>query len=339
MAKPLYLLTGAAGFLGSHICSQLLNRGDDVRAFVLTGDPAIKYIPADAEIIEGDLCNFDDCEKLFSVPKGRQTVCIHCASMVTVNPIFNRKLYEVNVHGTKNMLDISKRHPKCKKFVYISSTGAIPELAKGHKIKEVTEYFPYDETRVVGWYSKTKAMASQKVLNAARLFNLNACIVCPTGIMGPVDYALGETTKTVIRLIKGEMKVGIDGSFNLVDVRDLARGCILAADKGEKGESYILGNDEVTLRQLCEMLENELHVETCNTFLPIDQATMMAKRMEKEAALNGTKPVMTSFSIYNLARNNEFDFSKARNELGYTTRSYRETIHDQAKWLKDQGLI
>ena len=87
------------------------------------------------------------------------------------------------------------------------------------------------------------------------------------------------------------------------------------------------------------MLENELHVEICNIFLPIDQATMMAKRMEKEAALNGTKPVMTSFSIYNLARNNEFDFSKARNELGYTTRSYKETIHDQAKWLKDQGLI
>lgn len=59
--------------------------------------------------------------------------------MVTVNPIFNRKLYEVNVHGTKNMLDVAKKHPECKKFVYISSTGAIPELEKGHKIKEVTE--------------------------------------------------------------------------------------------------------------------------------------------------------------------------------------------------------
>lgn len=181
-------------------------------------------------------------------------------------------------------------------------------------------------------------MACQKVLDAAKE-GLNACIVCPTGILGPVNYAIGEVTHTVLRIIKGEMKVGIDGSFNLCDVRDLAKGCLLAAEKGVKGESYILGNDEVTLRQLCELLQEELKIETCQKFLPIEHAQMLALKMEKEAAEKGTKPMLTSFSIYNLARNNEFDYSKAIKELGYSTRSYKETIHDQAKWLKEQGLI
>ncbi len=84
--KTLYLLTGAAGFLGSNICSQLLERGDSVRAFVLRGDPLVKYIPEGVEIFEGDLCSAEDCGRFFDVEAGVETVCIHCASMVTVNP-------------------------------------------------------------------------------------------------------------------------------------------------------------------------------------------------------------------------------------------------------------
>lgn len=338
MSKPLYLLTGAAGFLGSHICSQLIKRGDKVRAFVLKGDPAIKFIPKEVEIFEGNLCNAKDCEEFFKVEKENQTICIHCASMVSVDPDFNQKLIDINVGGTENMLKAAKKHPESIKFVYISSTGAIPELPKGQKIKEIKQYIPYDESKVVGWYSRSKAMATQKVLDAAKE-GLNACIVAPTGILGPVDYALGEITRTVLRIIKGEMKVGIDGSFNLCDVRDLAQGVILACDKGKKGECYILGNEEVTLKQLCEMLHDELNCEGCQKFLPIEQAQMIAQKMEAEAKAKGEKPVMTSFSIYNLSRNNEFDYSKAIKELGYITRSYKETIHDQAQWLKEQGLI
>lgn len=93
------------------------------------------------------------------------------------------------------------------------------------------------------------------------------------------------------------------------------------------------------MRSLCEILKEELNVETCQTFLQIEQAEKMAEEMEKQAAANGTRPVMTKFSIYNLSRNNSFDYSKAINELGYTTRSYKETLHDQIQWLKEQKLI
>lgn len=338
MEHKLYLLTGAAGFLGSNICAQLLERGDHVRAFVLNGDPAAKYIPDEVEQFEGNLCSKDDCLKFFDVEPGTQTVCIHCASMVTVNPSYSEKLMAVNVDGTDNILAAMKAHPECEKFVYVSSTGAIPELPKGKRISEVRHFYPYDDDLVVGWYSKTKAIATQHVLDAAEA-GMNACVVHPSGILGPNDKAVGETTKTVIKIIKGEMPVGMQGSFNLCDVRDLAAGCIAAADKGRKGECYILANEEVTLRELCTMLDQELHCGTCKVYLPLGIAKKIAAALERKAAHGGKPPMLTTFSVYNLERNNSFDYSKAQRELGYRTRPYAETLHDEAVWLKAEGKL
>lgn len=334
--KTIYLLTGAAGFLGSNICAQLLERGDEVRAFVLPGDKSVKYIPKNVELCEGDLCDPAAVERFLTVPAGKKSVVIHCASMVTVNPDFNQKLIDVNVGGTENIIAACLHHTECQKLVYVSSTGAIPERPKGQKIKEVYEF---DTDNLVGWYSRTKAMASQLVLDAVRNQGLNACIVHPSGILGPNDYAVGETTKTVIQIINGEMPIGMEGSFNLCDVRDLAYGCIMAVDKGRKGECYILGNEEVTLKELCQMLQSDIGCKPIKFYLPLRIANFVAKLMEKKAKKTGKPPIMTSFSVYNLARNNTFDYSKAKNELGYKTRSYAETLHDEAQWLIAEGKV
>lgn len=336
MKNIVYLLTGAAGFLGSNICRQLLDRGDKVRAFVLPGDKSVKYIPKNVELCEGDLCDPTAVERFLTIPAGKESIVVHCASMVTVNPDFNQKLVDVNVGGTQNIITACLNHPECKKLVYVSSTGAIPEAPKGQKIKEVNQF---DPENVVGWYSRTKAMASQLVLDAVKKQGLNACIVHPSGILGPNDYAVGETTKVVIQIVNGEMPVGMQGSFNLCDVRDLAYGCVMAADKGRKGECYILGNEEVTLKELCQMLQKDLGCKPIRFYLPLSVANFIAKSMEKKAKKTGKQPMMTSFSVYNLARNNAFDYSKAKKELGYKTRSYAETLHDEAQWLKRERKI
>ena len=276
MSRTLYLVTGAAGFLGSHICRQLLDRGESVRAFVLKGDPAVKYIPEKVGIVTGDLCDINSLENFFKVPDDTQTIILHVASMVTVNPDYNQKLMDINVGGTKNIIEKCLEHPECKKMVYVSSSGAIPELPKGQKIREVKQF---DSEKVVGWYSKTKAMATQAVLDAVKKEGLNACVVHPSGILGPQDYAIGETTGTIIKIINGEMPVGMRGSFNLCDVRDLAAGCIAAADKGRTGECYILGNEEVTLKEMCELLDKDLHCGTCKLYLPLGLAKLLAKQM------------------------------------------------------------
>lgn len=139
MENTIYLVTGAAGFLGSNVCAQLLERGERVRAFVLEGDTSAKYIPEDVEIFYGDLCDKNSLEPFFRVDNGIETVCIHVASMVTVNPYYRKLVLDVNVGGTENIIDMCLEHKECRKLVYVSSTGAIPELPHGQKIKEVEE--------------------------------------------------------------------------------------------------------------------------------------------------------------------------------------------------------
>lgn len=245
----------------------------------------------------------------------------------------------VNVTGTRNIITKCLSHPECLKMVYVSSTGAIPELPHGTKIKEVSKFEPNDPTKVVGAYSQSKAKASQMVMDSVKVMGLKACIVHPSGILGPLDYAVGETTHTLIDIIKGQMPIGMQGSFNLCDVRDLAAGCIAAIDKGRIGEAYILANEPVTLKEMCEMLHEECNCQKIKFYLPLNLADKIAQTLEKKAEKTGEKPMMTTFSVYNLARNNEFDYSKAKEELGYTTRPYAETIHDEVEWLKEEGLI
>ena len=336
MKKTIYLVTGATGFLGSSVCRQLIERGESVRTFSLPNDKAVKFIPREAEVVTGDLCNAESLEHFFTVPEGTESVVIHCASMVSVDPVYNQRLMDINVGGTKNIIDKCLQHKECRKLVYVGSTGAIPELPKGLKIKEIDRF---DPDQVVGCYSQSKAMAAQAVFDVVREKGLNACIVHPSGILGPGDYAIGETTGSIIQLLTGSMPVGIQGSFNLCDVRDLAYGCIMAADKGKKGESYILGNKEVTLKELSRILTKVSGCKRLNFFLPLRFAYFFAKILEKRAAKSGKKPLLTTFSVYNLDRNNTFDYTKAVNELGYRTRSYEETLHDEVVWLKSEGII
>ena len=237
MSETLYLVTGAAGFLGSHVCHQLLERGEKVRAFVLDGDPAIKYIPKEAEIVKGDLCDIDSLENFFKAPEGTETIVLHVASMVSVNPDFNQKLVDVNVGGTKNIIQKCLEHKECKNLVYVSSTGAIPELPKGQKIKEVNEF---DAEKVVGWYSKTKAMATQAVLDAVKKEGLNACVVHPSGILGPQDYAVGETTGTIIKIINGEMRSAWAEVLTSVTCVTLQRAVLQQPIKDEKANVTFL---------------------------------------------------------------------------------------------------
>ena len=337
--ERIYLLTGAAGFLGSNICAQLLEQGRKVRALVLPNDKSVKYIPGEVEVVLGDLTDIASLDAFFTVPEGCTTVVIHCASMVTVDPAYSEKLMAVNVTGTRNIITKVLNHPECEKMVYVSSTGAIPELPHGTRIKEVDKFDPCDPKLVVGAYSQSKAKATQMVLDAVRVMGLKACVVHPSGILGPNDHALGETTSTVLQIIKGEMPMGMQGSFNLCDVRDLAAGTIAAVDKGRVGECYILANETVTLKEMCDMLHAECNAKKIKFYLPLDLADKIAQGLEKQAAKSGKKPLMTTFSVYNLARNNEFDYSKAQQELGYTTRPYQETIHDEVQWMMEEGLI
>ena len=250
MEKTIYLLTGAAGFLGSNISRALIEQGKTVRALVLKGDPARDRVPSGAEIVMGDILDDRSLEEFFTVPNNIETIVIHCASMVTVSPEVNQKEYNINVLGTRNIVDKCIQY-NVKKLVYISSTSVIPELPKGQKIREVSSFHP---DSVIGYYGKTKAEATQAVLDAIHQRGLDASIVFPTGICGPNDYGNGYFTHFIMDCIKGNMPAGVAGSFNAVDVRDLADGIIACTQKGRQGEGYIMGNCIVGMREMFQII-------------------------------------------------------------------------------------
>ena len=331
--EELYIVTGAAGFLGSTIVRQLVEKNKRVRAFVLPNDKSVEYLPSNIEIVKGDLLDIDSLENLFKDSNKYITYVMHIASIVTVDPEYSQLVMDVNVKGTKNIIDMSIKY-NIKRLLYCSSTGAIPELKKG----KISETDSFDENKVLGCYSKSKALATKLVLSYKDL--LDVVVVHPSGILGPNDYAKGETTRVLIDIINGKMKAGINGSFNLCDVRDLANGAILALKNGKRGECYILANDMVSFKKFAKMISKEAkNNKKVKLFLPIWLSNIIAKKMEKKAKKNGTKPLMTTFSVYNLARNNDFSSEKAKKELGYETRSYEITIKDEVKWLKERGLI
>ena len=335
MNNRLYLLTGAAGYLGSNISRKLLESGERVRALVLPGDPAAGHVPEGVEVVSGDLLDLESLERFFAAPEGTEVIVLHCASFVTVNPDPNPKVYAVNVTGTRNILAMCLKRA-VKKLVYVSSTGAIPELPNGRTIREV-DWF--DPKAVVGYYGETKAEATQLVLDAVHEKGLDASIVYPSGIAGPNDFGYSFFATFVIDAAMGKMPAGVQGSFNAVDVRDLADGVIACAEKGGKGEGYIMSNDLVTIREMFQLIARYTGAREVKMILPVWVARALAAVMKIQSKLTGKPALLTSFAIYNLARNNNFSSEKARRELDYRTRPFEETIEDTVNWLREERKI
>lgn len=333
MGETIYLVTGAAGFLASTICRQLAADGKKVRGLVHRKAPSL---PEEVEIYKGDICDKESLEPFFTVPEGTETIVLHIASIVALDPAYDQRVVDANVGGTNTIIDMCLAHPECKMMVYCSSIGALPESPKGTKIKEVKKFHP---EKLRDCYSQTKAQASQNVLDAVKKRGLRACIVHPSGILGPEDWGMSDITKNLIAILHGELPAGIDGSFNLADVRDLADGTIKAGEKGRVGECYILANEVITFKQFCKTIADECGCKPVKFFMPIWMSYATAWCAELIGKITKKPPIMTTFNVYNLARNNEYDYSKAQKELSYTTRSCRETIIDEANWLKKEGLV
>ena len=340
MKSKTYLVTGATGFLGNSICRLLTARGERVRALVLQGDPTEKHLPEGVEIVHGDILDDTSLERFFDTgDEGdeSETYVIHCASIVWTKLEANPKVRAVNVDGTANIIDQCVKH-RVKKLVYISTTGAIPELPAGQKIKEVDQFQSTDD--LVGYYSITKAEATQLVLDALAAHpELDACIIHPSGICGPNDYAFGDVTSMVKQFVEGKMKMGIEGTFNSVDVRDLAEGVIAACKKGRRGECYIMSNEVVTMHDLFDLINQSAGLSGKSYVLSKELAHVGVKVLAQVSKLTKEDPLLSEFNIYMLNRNNEFDCSKAEKDLGFHCRPFAESIKDTVAWLREEGFV
>jgi dihydroflavonol-4-reductase len=332
--RAVYLVTGAAGNLGGNVVRELVARGDNVRALVLPGDSLASRLPKGVEVFEGDLLSADDLDRFFAVEEGADIIVLHVAGIVTTYPEFSQEVYDVNVLGTRNVVERCIR-ANVRKLVYVSSTSAIPELPHGRCITEVDTF---DPDAVVGFYGKTKAEASSLVMDAVKRRGLDASIVFPSGLCGPGDYAVGHLSRILLDASAGKFPAGIYGGFDAVDVRDVAHGIVLCADRGRRGENYILGNRVVTLAEIFHAVHEQTGAKEVRAMIPLWLAKLAVPLLEVYYKVKKRPPVFTKFALYNLTRNNEYSSEKARRELGYTTRPFEETIADTLAWLKSEGL-
>ena len=332
----IYLLTGAAGFVGNNTARMLAAQGKKVRALVNSqGKEKIALKEVNAEIYFGDVRNPADLEQLFVKGEVCEYIFIHAASVVDITSNrFNKKLHDINVGGIKNVIAACKAH-RVKRLVYVSSVHAIKEPANKALTKEPENY---KAALVHGVYAKTKAEASACVLEAVKQ-GLNAVMVHPSGIIGPNDFSNTHMTQMIIDFASGRIPGAINGGYDFVDVRDVAMAIISACDKGASGSRWILSGSFVTIREMLETLSNLLGIKKQLPLFPMWLARIGAPFMWIFAKLTNNRPLYTSYALYTLRSNGNFCSDKAKAELGFKPRSFNETLSDTLKFLNENGMI
>lgn len=326
--KKTYLVTGANGHLGSTILRLLRRRGAQVRGLILPGEvtaplPGVQYV-------EGDVRNLSTLRPLFEGLRGHQVYVLHTAGVIDISDQVSPRTYDVNVNGTKNILSLCREY-KVRRLVYVSSVHAIPEGDKASVLHEVSHFSP---DRVVGGYAKTKAEATQAVLDAARE-GLNAVVVHPSGILGPYDRSGNHLVQLVNDYLRGKLPACVRGGYDFVDVRDVAAGCLLALEKGKSGQCYILSNRHYEIRDVLAMVR-KLAGGKRLAILPHWMARAALPAIRLHAKRTKKRPLFTRYSLHTLLSNDKFSHDKATAELGYRPRDLVQTLRDTIAWNRGE---
>ena len=320
-----YLVTGACGHLGGTLVRLLERTGAQVRGLRLPSEQArnrahVTYYP-------GDVRDRDSLRPLFRGLADREVVVFHTAAIVDISGEVTPQMHDVNVNGTKNILALCREYG-VKRLVYVSSVHAIPEKDGYAVLREVDRFSPQ---QVTGGYAKTKAEATQAVLDAAAQ-GLDAVVVHPSGILGPFDGTGNHLVQLVKEYAGGKLPACVKGGYDFVDVRDVAAGCLAAAEKGRSGQCYILSNRHYEVKEVLAMAKTLCHGRRLPV-LPMWMAQAAEPLLGWVARVKKQRPLYTKYSLYTLRSNDRFDHGKATAELGYRPRDLRQTVRDTLRWL------
>ena len=318
--KKLFIITGANGHLGGTIVRMLNGRPVQVRGLVF-GDKK-KQDTGSIHYYSGDVREPETLRPLFEGCEDMETIVIHTAGIIDISNHVSPELYDVNVNGTKNILALCREYP-VKRLVYVSSVHAIPEQKRGNVTGEIRDFSP---DAVVGGYAKTKAEATREVRRAAQE-GLDAVVVHPSGILGPYDRSGNHLVQMVAEYLHGTLPACVKGGYDFVDVRDVAEGCLLAAEKGRKGECYILSDRYCEIREVLE-IAGAVSGKKKLPVLPLWMAKMAAPFIQLHARRKKRRPLYTAYSLHVLGTGERFSHKKATEELGYRPRDLKVTIRD-----------
>ena len=325
---PDALVTGATGFVGANIVRELLRDGRSVRVLVRpTSDRrAIEGLPL--EVCEGDL--LDPASLARGVKDVRHVY--HVAADYRLWAREQRELYRTNVDGTRGVLSACAR-AGTERVVYTSTVGALGIPKDGRPGTETT---PVTLADMIGPYKRSKFLAEQVALEWAGR-GLPTVIVNPSAPVGPWDARPTPTGQLVVDFLCGRMFATLDTGLNLVHVRDVARGHLLAAERGRVGEKYILGNQDLSLAEIFGMLARLTGRRAPRLRLPYALAWCGALGMEAAARLSG-RPPRASLTAVRMARKRMyFSPAKAVRELGLPQTPIETALREAVEWFTARG--
>ncbi len=326
MGNGINVITGGKGYVGYALVRELAAKGEKIRLLLRSDSPVFNDI--DCEKIMGDVCDIDILEKAF---EGAETV-YHVAGVVDISGTKDKQVWNVNVEGTKNVVAACKK-AGVKTLIYVSSVDAIHVDDDMDVIREVSHFEP---DILEGAYAKSKATATQYVIDSADE-NLKVCAVHPSACIGPYDNNRTSSMVTVINLFsKGFFSLTFDfGGYNFVDVRDVAKGMVAAAEKGRNGECYFLCGKAYSLDEFMGALARvcgKKHPKVVIKKKHVDQIIPIFEKIFKVAKL---PPVVNEYAIRKICENCNFSYEKAANELGYSPMSLEDSLKDTIAWLKE----
>jgi len=237
---------------------------------------------------------------------------------------------DVNYNGVKNIIEACIEFKA--RLVYVSSVHAITEPPKNRLTTEI-EHF--DPRSVVGKYAKSKARASALVMDAVKNRGLDAVIVHPSGIVGPNDYNDTYLTQMIVDYMENRVPAAVNGGYDFVDVRDVASGILNAAEKGKRGDCFLLTNKYYSVMEMFAMLHEITGGKKIKTKFPMWIAYLLLPFLSTYFTILGKRPLYTSYSLYTLKSNGNFSHEKASRELGFSPRDLRESLADTVAFLKE----
>ncbi|HXN97951.1 MAG TPA: hopanoid-associated sugar epimerase [Candidatus Acidoferrales bacterium] len=324
------LVTGATGFVGSHVARQLVSAGQSVRALVRRRSNLEALAGLDLEYFEGDLRDAGSLERAM---RGVRRV-FHVAADYRLWTPRPEEIYENNVEGTRKLL-AAAQDAGVERIVYTSTVATIAVPRHGALPNEGT-HATLDE--MIGHYKRSKFLAEQVAVEAAAK-GVPVVIVNPTAPVGPWDWKPTPTGRIILDFLKGKMPAYVDTGLNVAAVEDIAAGHLLAAEKGRVGERYILGARNMTLKQILDALSAITGRPAPRVRLPHAVALAAGYANQLFSRLAGREPQIPVEGV-KMSRHRMFvESDKAARELNYKTTSVEAALERAVRWYEQQGYL
>jgi dihydroflavonol-4-reductase len=324
------LVTGATGFLGSHVARQLAGRGTQVRVLMRPSSDTRAIESLEAERFIGDLRDLASLDRALA----GVTRVFHVAADYRLWARNPQEIYESNVTGTRNLLEASRR-AGVEKFVYTSTVATIAVPRKEGLPDESTQS---SVEEMIGHYKRSKFEAEQCAMRAAEA-GLPVVIVNPTTPVGPGDWKPTPTGKIVVDFLNGRMPGYVETGLNFVPVEDCAAGHLLASERGQVGERYILGGRNLTLKEVLDMLAAISGLRAPRWKFPHAVAYVAAGVDAVISSVMGREPQIPLEGV-RMARHKMFvDASKATREIGFTPGPIEGALERAVGWYEKNGYV